>query len=187
MLGRPFVFGPAMPLYPTTPAEHPEIAALMNSAFLATGPVRGWTTEADCIDGEPNDAATLARDLATWPSARLHVWRDAPDAPIVGCVWLEPLGKEAWYLGLLTVRPDLQDRRLGRNLLAAAEAVAAGEGARGIRMAVVNVRDTLIAWFERRGYVLTGETLPFPYDDPTYGAARRPDLAFVTLEKVFGG
>jgi GNAT superfamily N-acetyltransferase len=113
------------------------------------------------------------------------VWRDEPAAPILGCVWLEPMNAEVWYLGLLTVRPDLQDRQLGRAVLAASEAVAAGEGARRIRMTVVNVRDTLIAWYERRGYALTGETLPFPYDDPVFGAPRRPDLAFAVLEKVF--
>jgi ribosomal protein S18 acetylase RimI-like enzyme len=174
-----------MPLYPAVPAEHPEIAALVNGAYRGGGPERGWTTEADYIDGARTDAETLARDLAANPAARLLVWRDEPGGPILGCVWLEPMGRgEAWYLGMLTVRPDLQDRQLGRALLAAAEAVAAGEGARGVRMTVVNVRDTLIAWYERRGYVLTGEVLPFPYDDPVFGAPRRPDLAFVVLEKV---
>ena len=52
-----------MPLYPAVPAEHPEIAALVNSAYRATGPDRGWTTEADYIDGERTAPATLARDL----------------------------------------------------------------------------------------------------------------------------
>jgi len=172
-----------MPLYLATPAELPTIAALVNGAYRATGPDQGWTSEADYIDGERTDAATLARDLAAQPAARLLVWRDEPGAPILGCVWLEPAGGDAWYLGMLTVRPDLQARQLGRALLAAAEDAAAGKGARRIRMTVVNVRDTLIAWYERRGYVLTGELLPFPYDDPIFGAPRRPDLAFVVLEK----
>jgi GNAT superfamily N-acetyltransferase len=172
-----------MPLALAAPAEHPEIAALVNSAYRATGPQRGWTTEADYIDGERTDAATLARDLAAQPAARLLVWRDEPAGPILGCVWLEPAGGEAWYLGMLTVRPDLQDRRLGRTLLEAAEQAAAGEGARSIRMTVVNVRDTLIAWYERRGYALTCETQPFPYDGE-FGAPRRADLAFVVLEKA---
>jgi ribosomal protein S18 acetylase RimI-like enzyme len=174
-----------MPLAPAVAAEHPEIAALVNSAYRGGGPERGWTTEADYIDGARTDADTLARDLAANPAARLLVWRDEPGAPILGCVWLEPMGGEAWYLGMLTVRPDLQDRQLGRTLLAAAEGVAAGEGARGVRMTVVNVRDTLIAWYQRRGYALTGELLPFPYDDPVFGAPRRPDLAFVVLQKLF--
>jgi ribosomal protein S18 acetylase RimI-like enzyme len=171
-----------MPLFAATPAELPAIAALVNSAYRPAGPGRGWATEADYIEGERTDAATLARDLAAQPAARLLVWRDEAEGPILGCVWLEPAGDAAWYLGMLTVRPDLQERRLGRTLLEAAEQAAAGEGARTIRMTVVNVRDTLIAWYERRGYALTGETEPFPYDG-AFGAPKRADLAFVALEK----
>ncbi len=36
-------------------------------------------------------------------------------------------------------------------------------------MTVVNVREALIAWYERRGYQRTGETRPFPYGDNRYG------------------
>jgi ribosomal protein S18 acetylase RimI-like enzyme len=85
---------------------------------------------------------------------------------------------------MLTVRPDLQDRQLGRTLLAAAEARAAKAGARRIRMTVVGIRDSLIAWYQRRGYGLTGETLPFPYENREIGATRRRDLDFVVLEKT---
>ncbi len=103
---------------------------------------------------------------------------------MLGCVWLEPAGGEAWYLGLLTVRPDLQDRQLGRGLLEAAEAVAAERGARRIRMTVVNVREELIAWYRRRGYALTGERQTYPYEDAPFGVPRQPDLAFVVLERM---
>ncbi|MDB5444432.1 MAG: family N-acetyltransferase, partial [Phenylobacterium sp.] len=84
----------------------------------------------------------------------------------------------------LTVRPDLQDRRLGRTLLQAAEDFALGLGARRIRMTVIAIRDTLIAWYERRGYGLTGETRPWPYEDERFGQPRRDDLSFVVLEKT---
>jgi len=52
---------------------------------------------------------------------------------------------------------------------------------------VVNARDTLIAWYVRRGYRLTGETLPFPYDDRRFGSPRRDDLTFVILDKTIAG
>ena len=86
-------------------------------------------------------------------------------------------------LGLLTVRPDLQDRHLGRSLLAEAETFARGRGASRICMTVVNVRSALIAWYERRGYTLTGEIKPFPYEDERFGKPLRDDLHFVVLEK----
>jgi len=88
-----------------------------------------------------------------------------------------------WYLGLLTVRPDLQKMQLGRGLLAAAEDFARARGGWRIRMTVVNVRDTLIAWYQRRGYRLTGETQSFPYGDERFGKPLRNDLHFVVLEK----
>jgi len=83
----------------------------------------------------------------------------------------------------LTIRPDLQNRHLGRALLSAAEAYAKERGAHRIRMTVVNARDTVIAWYERRGYALTGETLSFPYKDTRLGRPLRDGLHFVVLEK----
>jgi hypothetical protein len=59
-------------------------------------------------------------------------------------------------------------------------------GARRVRMTVVNVRDTLIAWYARRGYELTGETTPFPYGDDRFGVPQRDNLCFVVLEKNLG-
>lgn len=172
-----------MPLYPALSSDLPALAALVNGAYRGDSSRRGWTTEADYLGGQRTDADTLARDLAAQPQAVLLALREQPDSEILGCVWLEPAGDDAWYLGMLTVRPDLQAVRLGRGMLEAAEAAAQARGARRIRMTVVNVRDTLIAWYERRGYALTGETKPFPYDDPLFGLPQRPDLEFVVLEK----
>jgi hypothetical protein len=41
----------------------------------------------------------------------------------------------------------------------------------------------LIAWYARRGYLLTGEREPFPYGQPRFGLPRRDDLYFAVLEK----
>jgi GNAT superfamily N-acetyltransferase len=101
----------------------------------------------------------------------------------MGTVWLEPWKDGIGGLGPLTVRPDLQNRQLGRALLDAAEGFAKEPGARRIRMTVVNVRKALIAWYERRGYRLTGETQPFPYGDERFGRPLCDDLHFVMLEK----
>ncbi|MGA0600818.1 GNAT family N-acetyltransferase [Caulobacter sp. KR2-114] len=173
-----------MILTPALESDLDDVAALVNSAYRGDGAKAGWTHEADYIAGQRTDAATLRADLAANPEAMLLIHREVADGPLLACVWLEPAEAGVWYLGMLTVRPDLQDRRLGRELLEAAEAYAAGQGARRIRMTVVQVRDTLIAWYQRRGYALTGETRPFPYEDHRFGAPRRDDLAFVVLEKT---
>ena len=173
-----------MPLTPADPRDLEAVAALVNSAYRGETSRRGWTTEADYLDGQRTDAETLRRDLAGNENAVLLTYRDGEDGLLLGTVWLEPAGEEAWYLGMLTVRPDQQARQLGRTVLAGAEAEAARRGAKRVIMTVVNIRDTLIAWYERRGYRLTGETRPFPYDDERFGVPRRDDLAFVVLEKV---
>jgi ribosomal protein S18 acetylase RimI-like enzyme len=172
-----------LPLIPAEPHDLEAVAALVNSAYRGEVSRQGWTSEADYIDGQRTDVAAIEADLAAQPGAALLTWRDAGEGEILGTVWLEPAGPEAWYLGMLTVRPDLQDRKLGRELLAAAEAWVAAQGGRRVIMTVVGIRDTLIAWYERRGYRLTGERRPFPYGDGKFGQPRQEGLDFVVLEK----
>jgi hypothetical protein len=50
-------------------------------------------------------------------------------------------------------------------------------------MTVIAQRQELIAWYQRRGYSLTGEARPFPTEDPRFGLPKRDDLGFVVLEK----
>ena len=53
-------------------------------------------------------------------------------------------------------------------------------------MTVIQLRDRLIAWYERRGYARTGATMPFPYGDARFGEPQRDDLHFVVLAKTLG-
>ena len=162
------------------------IASLMNRAYRGVGPDAGWTGEASYIEGERTSVAMLAADIAAKPGATLLVSRGAPGAAIAGTVWLEPFDGGTWYLGSLTVDPALQNTGTGRRLLAAAEESVRAQGGGRVRMTVVNVRDTLIAWYVRRGYRLTGEIEPWPYDDNRFGIPKRGDLAFVVLDKALG-
>jgi ribosomal protein S18 acetylase RimI-like enzyme len=172
-----------MLLNPAVEADYPAIIDLVNLAFRGTGPSASWNTEIVFIEGQRLNESLLREDLAAKPKAHLLTYRDDPDGPLLGTVLLDPKKDGIWYLGLLTVRPDQQKRKLGRTLLAAAEAYAKERGAHRISMTVVNVRDTLIAWYERRGYRLTEETKPFPYGDERFGKPLRDDLYFVVLEK----
>lgn len=165
-------------------ADLEAIAVLVNSGYRGDTSRAGWTTEADLIGGQRTDAAKLRADLAERRGAVLLTLREGPGGELLGSVWLEPQTPDVWYLGMLTVRPDLQARQLGRTLLAEAEAYAAARGARRMRMSVITVRDALIAWYERRGYARTGETLPFPYGDERFGLPLREDLRFDVFEKT---
>jgi ribosomal protein S18 acetylase RimI-like enzyme len=172
-----------MLLHAAVEADYAGIVDLANLAFRGTGAIASWNTEAVFIEGQRLDETLLREDLAAKPETQLLTYREEPDGPLLGTVLLEERKDGVWYLGLLTIRPDLQKRQLGRGLLAAAEDFAKARGGRRIRMTVVNVRDSLIAWYERRGYTLTGETQPFPYGDERYGRPLRDDLHFVVLEK----
>ena len=167
-----------------TDAELDAVAALVNSGYRGEASRAGWTTEADFLGGQRTDADALRSELAARPGAVLLTLRDGPRGELAGSVWLEPRGPDVWYLGMLTVRPDLQGHQLGRTLLAESERYAASRGARRMRMSVITLRDTLLAWYERRGYVRTGETLPFPYGNERFGIPLRDDLRFEVLEKA---
>lgn len=171
-------------LRPVTQEELPGIVAMVNRAYRESGPAASWTTEAEFLEGERVSLEALREDLAGNPDALLLAFREDASGPLLGSVWLEPAGDGAWYLGMLNVDPAVQKRQLGRTLLREAEAVAKVRGARRIRMSVLNVRETLIAWYERRGYRLTGETEPFPYGNERFGRPKRRDLEFVILEKA---
>jgi len=163
--------------------DFPAIIDLVNAAYRGHGAVESWNIESGILEGTRLTDSLLRDDLAAKPDAHLLVHRDPDSEDIIGTVWLEPAQDGAWYLGLFTVSPALQNRHLGRALLTAAEDFAKAHGASSIRMGVLSVRDTLIAWYERRGYQRTGKTEPFPYGDDRFGKPLRDDLEFVVLEK----
>ena len=170
-----------MQLREAAPSDFPAVVALANSAYRDVSG-QGWTSEAGYIGGQRLTEDALRADFAAQPGASLLLWRE--NGELLGTVWLEPAADGAWYLGLLIVRPDLQGAGAGRALLAAAEEAVGERGGRRIEMSVVNIRDSLIAWYERRGYRLTGQTKPFPYGDERFGKPLRDDLEFLLMEKL---
>lgn len=172
-----------MLLAPAQDHEIADIVTLVNSAYRGELAAQGWTSESYLLGGQRTDEATLRADLAAKPGATLLTFRDAPDDKAHACAWVEPTDGGAWYVGMVTVSPLRQDGGLGRAMLEACEAHARAQGGQRMRMTVISVRDTLIAWYQRRGYALTGETEPFPYGDERFGEPQRDDLAFVVLEK----
>jgi len=172
-----------MQLTPAVESDYPAIVALANLAYRGGGATASWNVEAGIIEGSRLTESLLREDLAAKPHAHLLLYRDTPDGPLLGTVWLEPQADGVWYLGLFTVHPELQNRQLGRTLLGLAETFAREHGAKTIRMTVLNVREALIAWYERRGYAKTGKTVPFPYGDDRFGRPLRDDLSFIVLDK----
>ncbi|GAA3865451.1 GNAT family N-acetyltransferase [Streptomyces sedi] len=166
-------------------ADVPEVVALVESAYRGEASRAGWTTEADYLDGQRTDPEAVREVVADPDSVLLTVRHEGR---LVSCCHLrrspEPDGTLAAYFGMFAVSPGLQGAGVGRRVLAEAEARAVRRwGAARMVMQVVSVRPELIAWYERRGFRLTGERLPFPYGDQRFGVPRRPDLEFVVLVK----
>lgn len=158
--------------------------ALVHAAYRGDSARRGWTHEADLLDGGRIDRPSLEALLAD-PDQSVLVAEAAER--LTGCVQVTRQVGDLAYLGMLSVDPAVQAQGLGRRLVAAAEAEARLRfAARRMEMTVIVQRAELIAWYERLGYVRTGETRPFPTADPRFGRPRRDDLAFVVLEKGLG-
>ena len=163
-------------------ADISALVALIESAYRGDVSRVGWTTEADLLGGQRTDEAAIGDFIAGAPQQRMLV-HEHSDGTLQACVQLQYRGDYA-YLGMLTIRPALQASGLGRALLAAAELDAQTQwGISRMVMTVIEQRDELIAWYERRGYTRTGETAAFPYGDPRFGEPKRPDLRFVVLAK----
>lgn len=156
------------------PALHPVI----ERAYRGETARQGWTHEADLILTDPRtDLATLAGIVGD-PAERLLL-AEAEGCPI-GCVQVSDKGDGRAYLGLLCVDPTLQTGGLGKRLLSAAEELARESfGARRMEMTVIDRRAPLIAFYERRGYAISGEKRAFPI-------ALEPPLFMDVLVKDLG-
>ena len=165
-------------------SDIPALHGLIESAYRGEASRAGWTTEADLLGGQRTDPQELGVIIADPNQFLLTAW-DGDD--LVACVRVLKLSDEAGYFGMLSVRPTLQASGLGRRMVAAAEAAMAERfRAQRVRIQVFPQRQSLIAWYERLGYVPTGETAPFPYDDLRMGQPLREDLSFIILEKPLG-
>ncbi|MEU6892719.1 GNAT family N-acetyltransferase [Streptomyces sp. NPDC046557] len=170
----------ALSYRPAVQTDVPDLVALVESAYRGDASRAGWTTEADYLDGQRTDPEGVRQIIGAADGMLLVVERAGE---LVACCQLEHRGDHA-YFGMFAVRPGLQGGGLGKDVLAEAERRAREQwGAKEMRMTVVNVREELIAYYERRGYRRTGELSPFPYGDERFGIPLRTDLAFELLVK----
>jgi ribosomal protein S18 acetylase RimI-like enzyme len=173
-----------MIIAPYREEELEAIAALVNGAYRGETSRAGWTSEAELLGGQRTDPDTLRADLAAAPGATILTMRERKAGEIIGSVWLQPLGDSAFYLGMLTIKPTCQAGGLGRILLDHAEGFARAAGARTMQLTVIEQRDSLIAWYEWRGYRGAGAVKPFPYGDERVGAPKRGDVRLAVFEKA---
>ena len=162
-------------------ADVPALVQLVTSAYRGDSSRVGWTTEADLLDGNRIDPDVLRADLARERSRVLVAERGGR---MVACAHVAD-EDGAGYFGMFAVDPAQQGGGIGDRVLREAERVVREEWRLpAMRMTVIDVRDSLIAFYERRGYRRTGIKKPFPYGDERFGLPKRDDLRFEVLEKA---
>lgn len=171
---------PGLEFRTANPADIHAIVALVESAYRGDASRKGWTTEADFLDGRRTDPAAVTAVIA---KPRNRVLLAHSEGVLLACAHLEKQG-DACYFGMFAVNPDQQDGGVGKQMMNEAERIARDEyNCTKIEMTVISIRDELIAWYERRGYRRTGEYKPFPYGDERFGIPKRDDLRFELLAK----
>ena len=163
-----------------TAADIDALVALVTSAYRGDASRQGWTTEADMLDGQRIDPEVLRHDIER-PHSLVVVAEQ--DGVLLACAHVaEEDG--AGYFGMFSVKPDLQGGGIGKRMMAETERIVRDEWTLpAMRMTVIDIRDELIAFYERRGYRRTGIKKPFPYGDARFGIPLREDIRFEVLEK----
>lgn len=101
------------------------------------------------------------------------------------------------YIGMFAVHPELQGQGVGNIILQAAETFAGrhlqpdeqatdsqatDKKPARLTMSILSHRPELLSYYQRRGYQLNGNKMPFP-NDGNNGEPKRQDLELLELEK----
>lgn len=151
------------PVRVAVPSDAAEITRVINAAFEIA--------EAFFIDEPRTNLAEVERLLAKG----VFLLAETGDR-LNGSVYVEFRG-ERTYLGLLSVDPAYQKSGLGSRLVLEAENYCRERGSRFMDILIVNLREELRGFYQRRGYVETGIT-PFPED-----AVTRIPCHFINMSK----
>jgi ribosomal protein S18 acetylase RimI-like enzyme len=152
---------------------------LINSAYRGETSKQGWTTEANLLEGKRITEVELTEIIKNKENT---IFKFTENNKIIGCVLLVNKGNKL-YLGMLTVSPELQNSGIGKKLLQEAEVHALALGLPKIVMTVISIREELIAWYSRHGFVDIGVREPFPLNDTDAIIANQP-LEFIVMEKI---
>lgn len=166
-----------------TAADIPALIDLVTCAYRGDASRVGWTTEADILDGQRIDAEGIRADLARPRSVILIAERAGV---MQACCHVADENGHG-YFGMFAVSPQAQGGGVGKEVMQYAECfVFEHWQLPDMQMTVIDCRDELIAFYERRGYARTGIKKPFPYGDERFGIPKRDDLQFEVLQKPLG-
>lgn len=158
------------------------IVFLVNIAYRPSAGKRGWTHEADLVDGSRIEHVQMTELFARTDSVILI---GCIDSRLIACVHVERIGLSS-YIGMLAVHPEFQGHGIGSEMLNHAESYALSyfQSKRAV-MTVIARRTELISFYLDRGYQSTGEYEAYPVS-AGFGAPKVTDLNLSKLVKTLG-
>jgi ribosomal protein S18 acetylase RimI-like enzyme len=159
------------------------IAQLINSAYRGESSRTGWTTEADLIEGLRTTAQEIAHLIQ---QAHICILVGEIEQQVVATICCERIQDDELLkakLGMIAVKPTLQNQGIGKQMIRAAEAHAFDQWSiKAYCMTVITARESLIAFYHRQGYQATGLVKPFPYESDLW-QVKVEGLEFAYFEK----
>ncbi|MDP4912985.1 MAG: GNAT family N-acetyltransferase, partial [Saprospiraceae bacterium] len=156
------------------------ICKLANNAYRGEEAKKGWTFESDFIEG---DKRTDENDLFLLFSNEKAVFLIAKNDKevVTGSVYLE-VKNENLYMGMLSVEPTLQGNGIGKLLVSNAIQYGKSLGLEKIQIQVIHLRQELILWYEKLGFITSEKILPFevPFE---FGKPKVP-LHFIEMHRT---
>lgn len=143
-------------------SDIPQLVDLINKSYREQQH-RSWTTELEWVKGQRITKHQLEEQLQFENSTLLVAQTNF--SKIVACIGLTFENKQV-EIGTFCTDPQVQNMRVGRSVLEYAEQYALKEDPQltNAVMYVLDVRSELIAYYERRGYVKTGNEQPYPVE-----------------------
>lgn len=170
-----------MILSTAVPNDITELNKLINSAYRGDESKKGWTTEAEILDGIRIDEDTLGDYFKRADASILKCCNEFGE--IYGTVYLE-LKAPQLYLGMFAVSPVSQGKGIGKMLLKEAELFALKNQCDRIAITVISTRSELIEWYRRHGYVETGNSIAFEEIDKPFGDPKTSNIRLIAMEKL---
>lgn len=164
--------------------EADAIAQLINVSYRGDTSRQGWTTEADLLDGLRTKTADVVETIRRSDAFVLIGVLNDEIVATISCEQQAIAGNPTAHFGMIAVKPALQNKGYGKDLIRAAETMVQREWrVAGFHMTVISLRVELIEFYERLGYERTGEFKAFP-EQPDLWQPKVEGLALEYLAKL---
>ncbi|KAJ5360796.1 Acyl-CoA N-acyltransferase [Penicillium concentricum] len=167
-----------------TEEDAAQLHKLVETAFRTTDSRKDWTDNLGLVSSFRPHVQEIIDVINKPDSVMLMATND--QNTLVGAIGTSKRDENYARLFRLAVDTSLQRGGIGRQILEYAEDYCRRTwGVRTVGLDALSCRKSLLAWYLRCGYKMTGETTPFPREK--IGDLVLPDdLCFVEFEKAVG-